>query len=161
MKDRDIIVGYTDGFTDNVFPAMWPNCLIDNIDKQHGVITSLSQTADCYAQLASISSKMDDYKSPFMTQWETTVKTGQKSGVPPPDPPVFMGGKQDDITVTVAQFFIAEEDPKKKDTMRSLASDDTHFKDSKTVYKKPFNAEAILKEKKKADAQAAAAASAP
>ncbi len=104
---------------------------------------------------------MDDYKSPFMTQWENTVNTGQKSGVPPPDPPVFMGGKQDDITVTVAQFFIAEEDPKKKDTMRSLASDDTYFKDSKTVYKKPFNAEAILKEKKKADAQAAAAASAP
>ncbi len=33
LKDRDIIVGYTDGFTDNVFPKMWPNCLIDNLDK--------------------------------------------------------------------------------------------------------------------------------
>ena len=56
----------------------------------------------------------------------------------------FKGGKQDDITVTVAQFFIAETDPKKKDPMRKLAAEDKHFKDSKTVYKEPISKDKIM-----------------
>ena len=54
----------------------------------------------------------------------------------PPAGYTFVGGKEDDVTVTVAQIFAIDEKAGANDPMRSLAKDDVYFKESKTVYKK-------------------------
>ena len=41
----------------------------------------------------------------------------------------FVGGKEDDVTVTVAQIFQNDSKPGEVDAMRSLAKDDKYFKE--------------------------------
>lgn len=79
-----------------------------------------------------------------MVEWKQATLSGKPLGSRAEPGFNFKGGKQDDITVTVAQFFIAETDPKKKDPMRKLAAEDKHFKAAKTVYKEPISADKLM-----------------
>ena len=53
----------------------------------------------------------------------------------PPDGYTFVGGKEDDVNVTVAQIFANDSKLGMNDPMRSLSKDDPYFKEQKTVYK--------------------------
>jgi len=59
-------------------------------------------------------------------------------GSRPPEGFSFMGGKRDDITVTVAQIFA---DTGANDKLRSLAARDMYFPEKKHVYKNVVNEE--------------------
>ena len=76
MDDFDVVVAFTDGFDDNVYTENIPSCVNRQIN--NGVVTSLSQAADCLAREASNLSKRDDYYSPFVKSW----KEAYESGVP-------------------------------------------------------------------------------
>lgn len=67
-----------------------------------------------------------------MKEYKEIMEKGEKVLKPPPKDYKFVGGKADDITVTVAQIFT---DEGKDDPRRYLAADDTFFKEQKTVYK--------------------------
>ena len=60
---------------------------------------------------------------------------GMRMSQYPPAGYNFMGGKEDDVTVTVAQIFAADDRLGANDPMRSLAKSDTYLKEQKTVYK--------------------------
>ena len=75
-------------------------------------------------------------------------------GTKPPPGYDFLGGKQDDITVTVAQIF---KDKGENDPNRKIAEKDTHFKEQKHVYteapqhaepEKPKTVDAVRKQLK-------------
>ena len=134
VEDFDIVVAYSDGFSDNVYSENMASCLNHWLD--HGIITSLSRAADCLARKAHYLSKNSSYVSPFNAAWKEAFENGEDLPNPPPPGYSFIGGKQDDITVTVAQVFITDPQKRKEDDpLRKLAQDDPYFKDQKTVYR--------------------------
>ena len=68
---------------------------------------SLAQAADCLAIKANVLSRDKDYLSPFQKEFRHVFERGGPIEVYPPADYAFMGGKPDDITVTVAQIFAA------------------------------------------------------
>ena len=133
VEDFDIVVAYSDGFSDNVEDQEIPVCLQRYM--QDGLVTSLSSAADCLARKAHFLSKDPNYKSPFNKQWEQAYMQGESMSQYPPAGYDFMGGKEDDVTVTVAQIFAVDDKLGAKDPMRSLAKSDPYLKEQKTVYK--------------------------
>ena len=81
---------------------------------------------------ANILSKDQDYPSPFMTEWKKASDEGKPMGTKPPPGFNFLGGKEDDITVTVAQVFA---DNAKNEQMKDHAKKDKYFEGSKFIYK--------------------------
>ena len=100
LDDFDVILAYTDGFDDNVYNSDVPKCIERTI--QNGVVTSLSEAADCLAIKANLLSKDPEYLSPFNKLWKEAFDKGERLGTDPPEGYDFRGGKQDDITVVVA-----------------------------------------------------------
>ena len=49
-QDGDVIVAYSDGFSDNVFRSGYYQCLEEELEG--GIIKSLSKAADCLARKA-------------------------------------------------------------------------------------------------------------
>ena len=107
---------YTDGLDDNVYPEDMPDCIENQMS--NGLVTSLSNAADCLAKKAYWFGKDENYKSPFKRDHEYTVINNLPISKPPADDETFMGGKKDDITVTVAQIFASKP-----------ADDDSGFKE--------------------------------
>lgn len=96
----------------------------------------MSSAADCLARKAHFLGKDPNYVSPFNKQWKLAVDQGLDMPQYPPLGYNFVGGKEDDVTVTVAQIFAIDNSLGLSDPMRSLAKDDVYFKEQKTVYKK-------------------------
>ena len=130
LRDGDVIVVYSDGFADNMFTSGSYQCLEDTL--KDGLIQSLGYAADCLAIKAHWLGKNEEYLSPFNQEWRKAIEAGDPfassrwpSWMGPP-----IGGKHDDITVTVAQFFVEKEGEPRKGS----AAADPHFKESKKLY---------------------------
>jgi hypothetical protein len=76
MKENDIVMVYTDGYSDNVFDKKFTVCLQKLIDPKTGLITNMSRAADCQARRAYISSKDRNYVSP----WQKNAMKHNKHG---------------------------------------------------------------------------------
>ena len=96
-------------------------------------MTSLGAAADCLAVKAYWLGLNFDYYSPFSQEWKKAIDEGDEfaSDRWDPDWGIPMGGKHDDVTVTVAQIFKEAEG----ETRKGIADADEHFKESKKVYK--------------------------
>jgi protein phosphatase PTC7 len=137
VEDGDIIVVYSDGVSDNVYPKEYHDC-IDRYTVEETIV-SFALVADCIARQAYALGKDRTYDSPFA---QGARKVGKR----------YLGGKHDDITVTVAQII------KKKKTSSSPATttsgpsaapssrddgeeegndDDPHFTESIFIYTGP------------------------
>ena len=88
--DGDIIMLYTDGFSDNVFEEDWDSCIADGINQFTGKPISLSEIADCQARKAYI-----NMEKPMSTPFS-------KESIAAKKPKQF--GNIDDISVTIALF---------------------------------------------------------
>ena len=93
---------YSDGYADNMYTSGSYQCLEDGL--KDGIITSLGKAADCLAIKSHWLGKNTEYLSPFNREWRKAIATGDEfaasrwpSYFGPP-----LGGKHDDITVTVA-----------------------------------------------------------
>ena len=65
LKENDIVMVYSDGYSDNVFSDKFKICLEKLIDPKSSLITNMSRAADCQARRAWILSKDRNYKSPW------------------------------------------------------------------------------------------------
>ena len=86
----------------------------------------MSKAADCLARKAYFLGKSYDYQSPWMREFQWYVDNEVPVTNEPEPEYEFIGGKHDDITITVAQVFesVPEDDPK-----RQLAANDKYFPD--------------------------------
>ena len=94
IQDKDIYVLFSDGVSDNlsIEKEVFKKCLASYLD-QNGVFSSMSAAADCIAVKANQLSKDKTFLSPF-------GEGAKEAGID------YLGGKQDDISVTVAQVFV-------------------------------------------------------
>lgn len=120
---------YTDGVSDNIKPEDLKICIQEQI--KEGKIISISQAADCLARTAHFLGKDPSHQSPFLVEQEAALKRGERVG---DYPAVFIGGKEDDVTVTIAQIFFKTKHPNADDPVKSLVANDKHFTIQKTVY---------------------------
>ena len=67
-----------------------------------GLVTSLSKAADCLARKAYFLGKNKDFQSPWMKEFMFYKDNNLPVINKPPEGFKFLGGKEDDITVTVA-----------------------------------------------------------
>ena len=136
LQDGDIIVLYSDGISDNLYPNDYHECMLrgmttnliridesDDDDKERVELLppydwlSLSWVADCLARHAYELGKDRSFVSPF-------AKGARESGFRKD----YVGGKHDDITVTVAQVV-----PTKYEAMSRL-EEDPYFTESIKIY---------------------------
>lgn len=116
IEPEDIIVVYSDGVSDNLFPSQFHSCLdnaMDEDDKNN--IQSFSLAADCIARQAYFLGKNKRFDSPF-AQGARQAGWGN-----------YQGGKHDDITVVVAQIRAGD--------VSLFVDEDPYFKESITLYK--------------------------
>ena len=85
LEPEDVIVVYSDGVSDNLFPKQFQGCFL-------ALSASYSWVADCIARKAYALGKDKSFLSPF-------AKGAREAGWNPN----YGGGKHDDITVIVAQ----------------------------------------------------------
>jgi len=131
VRDGDVVLIFSDGFHDNVFDSGMAYCVEEYI--YDGLITSLSQAADCLARKAYFLGKSTSFRSPWMREYKWYTENNIPLMNPPPKDFKFIGGKQDDITMTVAQVFKGGPD----DTRRQLAANDKYFTEAKKLYDGP------------------------
>jgi protein phosphatase PTC7 len=91
LEPNDIIVVYSDGVSDNLFPGEFHACL-DNAMDEENALQSFGLAADCIARKAYFLGKDKEFDSPFA---QGARKAGWQN---------YKGGKHDDITVVVAQI---------------------------------------------------------
>jgi protein phosphatase PTC7 len=115
LEANDIIVVYSDGVSDNIFPVEFHDCL-DSAMGDEDTVQSFGLAADCIARKAYFLGKDKAFNSPFA---QGARKAGWKN---------YRGGKHDDITVVVAQI---------GDTP---ALDDPYFDESIFLYTGPVGA---------------------
>ena len=129
VREGDVIIVFTDGFIDNVYDDEMYECIYDQLDD--GLVTSMSGAADCLARKAYVLGKDPNFMSPWMAEFKwyyenneelKKVGRGLVQSVPPGHK--FIGGKADDITITVAQVFT---DMGPDDERRQLSENDTYF----------------------------------
>ena len=67
IRNLDIIMAFSDGYADNVFPSQYRRCLevLMNWTRWEETLTNFSMAADCQAKLAYVLSKKKRYVSPF------------------------------------------------------------------------------------------------
>jgi hypothetical protein len=82
---------YSNGFSYNLEVDKFKRCLKGALDKDSGVITSISRVADCQVRSAYFRSFLPNKPSPYQ-------KMAEKAGIK------HQGGKIDDVSVIVAQF---------------------------------------------------------
>ena len=154
LKDKDVIVVVSDGVIDNMDPHEYHDCInryqwrtttattttTSTTVEQFNVhykgyfdeheLVSYSAVADCIARKAYFFGKDQQHYSPFA---RSAAKYGKN----------YMGGKHDDITVTVAQIEIAVVDDESGSGQQVFAmgvdvdvdEDDRHRNESIFVYK--------------------------
>ena len=129
-RDGDVIVMYSDGYGDNMFPSGIFQCLEDQL--KDGIMVSLGKAADCLAIKAHWLGLNPEYLSPFNIEWRKALEANDPFAVSrwPKFLGAPIGGKHDDITVTVAQIFHEKEGEPRKGT----AAADPHFPESKKLY---------------------------
>ena len=66
VEDGDVVIGFTDGVSDNVKYEEFKECVEANM--QAGKVTSLSGAADCLARKAHFLGINPDYVSPFVIE---------------------------------------------------------------------------------------------
>ena len=88
IRQNDLIMLYSDGFSDNVPTEEFSSCLESNMSTL-GSVKSFSQMADCQARKAYVLGKDPKFDSPF-------AKNARKNKMK------HKGGKHDDISVIVA-----------------------------------------------------------
>jgi hypothetical protein len=91
LEPNDIIVVYSDGVSDNLFPVEFHDCL-DSVMDDDDSLQSFGLAADCIARKAYFLGKDKNFDSPFAQGARRAGWTG------------YRGGKHDDITVVVAQI---------------------------------------------------------
>jgi len=121
QPSTDILVVFSDGASDNLYPQEYHECLqLVQPEPEQPVVAvelvSFSWSADCIAKKAYFLGKDANFDSPF-------AQGGRESGYYPNK----TGGKHDDITVVVAQIVIAKEEE----------DNDPYYKDSITLYTGP------------------------
>jgi protein phosphatase PTC7 len=143
LQDNDVIVVVSDGVIDNIDPHEYHACIgkyqwsksltgptIDLINAHlkgyfhENELVSYSAVADCIARKAYFLGKDKTYDSPFA---RSAARYGKR----------YLGGKHDDITVTVAQVERAAYDKAKgvEAFLVNLEEDDPHKTESIFVYK--------------------------
>jgi len=67
IRDGDIVMVYSDGYSDNVFGYDMHHCfnLEGVMDWESGTLSNTSLAADCSARLAFVMGKTEGYESPF------------------------------------------------------------------------------------------------
>jgi len=90
--EDDIIIVYSDGVSDNLYPREFHPCINDYTADDGEELISLSLVADCIARTAYELGKNKKYLSPFAREARKTE--GRYMSI---------GGKHDDITVVVAR----------------------------------------------------------
>eukprot|EP00529_Nitzschia_sp_RCC80_P011211 CAMPEP_0113469622 /NCGR_PEP_ID=MMETSP0014_2-20120614/15997_1 /TAXON_ID=2857 /ORGANISM="Nitzschia sp." /LENGTH=628 /DNA_ID=CAMNT_0000362111 /DNA_START=12 /DNA_END=1898 /DNA_ORIENTATION=+ /assembly_acc=CAM_ASM_000159 len=99
LQPNDILVVYSDGVSDNLFPQQFHSCFerYEHLDEDEDgdednrrFLVSYSVVADCIALTAYHKGKDNHFDSPFAQGARAVNKN-------------YMGGKHDDITVVVAQ----------------------------------------------------------
>lgn len=68
----------------------------------NGLVTSLGKAADCLARKGYFLGLNQEYQSPWMKEFKLYIDNDIPVVNPPPPGFNFIGGKHDDITVTVA-----------------------------------------------------------
>lgn len=123
LKQNDIIVVYSDGVSDNVFPPEFHPCLDRASDEEDGfALASFSLAADCIARKAYFLGKDKTFDSPFA---QGARESGKR----------YIGGKHDDITVVVAQVRAGDV---------PLPLEDPFFQEAITLYTGPVESEDML-----------------
>ena len=159
VRDGDVVLVFTDGFHDNIYDSGMTPCIEEYLDD--GLVVSLSGAADCLARKAYFLGKNPNFMSPWMKEFKwyydndaELKKEGKGLVNQPPAGYPFVGGKADDITITLAQVFT---DKGPDDSRRQLSSNDTYFAEQKYLYTGPVpsNAKEGYKRIKKAAGQTA------
>jgi len=113
--EDDIIVVYSDGVSDNLYPREFHPCINDYSTDDDELI-SLSLVADCIARSAYELGKKKDYLSPFAKEARKTK--GRYN---------YIGGKHDDITVVVARVRLSA-------NPAAVILDDPYYEESIFLY---------------------------
>ncbi|KAG7370522.1 stage II sporulation protein E SpoIIE [Nitzschia inconspicua] len=143
LQPGDILVVYSDGVSDNLYPQDYHDC-IDRYShpvrnesppsnkQQHGMfeIVSHSLVADCIARQAYFLGKDKSCDSPFA---QGARNVGKR----------YIGGKHDDITVTVAQVVVEQQQEEGETAGPSSApttvlAEDPHYTESIYIYTGPI-----------------------
>ena len=91
---------FSDGFHDNVFDSGMPYCIEEYL--YNGLVSSLSRAADCLARKAYFLGKSKSIRSPWMRELKWYKDNNIRLVNNLPDNFPFVGGKEDDITITLA-----------------------------------------------------------
>ena len=113
VRDGDVVLVFSDGFHDNVFDSGMHHCIEEQL--YDGFIVSLSRAADCLARKAYFLGKNMNFQSPWMKEFKHYYDEGIPVVNAAPENFNYIGGKHDDITVTLAQVFTDKgpEDPRR------------------------------------------------
>ena len=122
LQPGDIIILYSDGVSDNLYPEEYHDCLNRYYMASETRLVSHSLVADCIARQAYVLGKDKTFDSPFA---QGAREVGKR----------YLGGKHDDITVTVAHVvssFSASSGPSLAPT--DDVDDDPYYKESIFLY---------------------------
>ena len=122
VREGDVVLVFSDGVVDNVYDSGLYHCIEEYL--YDGLVVSLSQAADCLARKAYFLGKNNEYRSPWMAEFKHYEDSGIPVLYPAEEGYDFIGGKHDDITITLAQVF---SDNGPDDPHRQLAANDTFF----------------------------------
>jgi protein phosphatase PTC7 len=127
----DVIVVYSDGVSDNLYPQEYHDCIdrySHKISPSDIDLVSHSLVADCIARQAYVLGKDKTFDSPFAQGARDVGK-------------LYVGGKHDDITVTVAQVVQSSDKvtagPSSAPTTSSEDPVDPHYTESIYIYTGP------------------------
>ena len=76
-EEGDVILMYSDGFSDNVYRSGYYQCLEEELE--NGIIKSLSKAADCLARKAYFLAKQLEYIPPFHKSGMKMFREGRLS----------------------------------------------------------------------------------
>jgi uncharacterized phosphosugar-binding protein len=140
IQENDIVMLYSNGYSYNVEVEQYKRCLKGALDKDSGVLTSVSRVADCQVRSAYFRSFLPDHNSPYQ-------KMAEKAGIK------HKGGKNDDVTVIVAQFSVLNgKNPRKLDgDYEYFEEDKLEYKDGKEIMEKKWKPKKYNIEKTKGD----------
>ena len=98
VNHNDIVVMGSDGVFDNLYDTdIISQCIQPKINLVSGNIDDIQDTATCISTLAEVTSYKKDFESPFTKSARRHNKTEEQIQEK------YLGGKEDDITVIVAQ----------------------------------------------------------
>jgi protein phosphatase PTC7 len=126
LQPGDIVILYSDGVSDNLHPKEYHDCLDRYYLSESGTLVSHSLVADCIARQAYVLGKDKKFDSPFA---QGAREVGKR----------YIGGKHDDITVTVAHVELKAGPSTGPSSAPSTEAqdDDPHYSESIFVYTGP------------------------